>query len=99
MRKSYTAEFKSKVALEAIKEESTITDIGSKYKIHPNQVINWKKQFLGSASKLFVDKRTAKGKKQAELKEEQLYKAIGKLQVENEFLRKKYEKFYGKQPD
>ncbi len=99
MRKSYTAEFKSKVALEAIKEESTIAEIASKFEIHPNQVLNWKKQFIENAAKLFVDKRTKKGKNSEEVKEEELYKTIGKLQVENEFLRKKYEKVFGKKPD
>ena len=57
MRKSYTAEFKSKVALEAVKEESTISEIASKYEIHPNMVINWKRQFIENASKLWFSSR------------------------------------------
>ena len=99
MRKSYTAEFKSKVALEAVKEESTISEIASKYEIHPNMVINWKRQFIENASKLFIDKRTKKAREQRENNEEQLFKTIGKLQVENNFLRKKYEKIFGRKPD
>jgi transposase-like protein len=99
MRKSYTAEFKARVALEAVKEESTISQIASKYELHPNQVTTWKKNFLENLSQLFVDKRTKKAKKQAEVKEERLYKTIGKLQVENEFLRKKYKQIFGKDPD
>lgn len=99
MRKSYTAEFKARVALEAIKEESTIAEIASKYEVHPNQVMTWKKNFTENASKLFIDKRTKKAKKHAEVKEEGLYKTIGKLQVENEFLRKKYKQIFGKDPE
>jgi len=99
MRKSYTAEFKARVALEAIKEESTIAEIASKYEVHPNQVTTWKKNFIENSAQLFIDKRTKKAKKHAEVKEERLYKTIGKLQVENEFLRKKYKQIYGKDPD
>ena len=99
MRKSYTAQFKAKVALEAVKEESTITEIASKYEVHPNQVTTWKKNFIENSSQLFVGKRTKKAKKQAEVKEERLYKTIGKLQVENENMKKKYKQIFGKDPD
>lgn len=99
MRKSYTAKFKARVALEAVKEESTIAEISSKYEVHPNQVTTWKKNFIENSDQLFIDKRTKKAKKHAEVKEESLYKTIGKLQVENEFLRKKYKQIFGKDPD
>lgn len=99
MRKSYTAEFKARVALEAIKEESTIAEIASKYEVHPNQVTTWKKNFIENSAQLFIDKRTKQAKKHVEVKEERLYKTIGKLQVENEFLRKKYKQIFGKDPD
>ncbi len=99
MRNSYTAEFKAKVAIEATKEESTISEIALKYEIHPNMVINWKKKFLEKASAIFIDKRTKKGKKTKEVKEERLYKKIGILQVENDFLRKKYKQIFGKEPE
>jgi transposase-like protein len=99
MRKSYTAEFKAKVALEAVKGEQTVSEIASKYEIHPNQVSTWKKQFLEKLPSLFVDKRTKKGMKNKEKKSEELYKTIGQLQVENGYLRKKYKQVYGREPD
>lgn len=99
MRKRYSAEFKSRVALEAVKEESTINEIASKYEVHPNQVTNWKKIFLGNSSQLFVDKRTKKSRKEQEDKSDMLYKKIGQLEVENEFLRKKYKQIFGKDPE
>lgn len=99
MRKSYTSEFKTKVSLEAVKEQSTIAEIASKYDLHPNQVINWKKKFLENVPQIFADKRRKKARKERANKEENLYKTIGQLQVENEFLRKKYKQIYGKAPD
>jgi transposase-like protein len=101
MRKSYSAEFKAKVALEAVKEESTINEIASKYELHPNQVITWKKTFNENLSQLFIDKRTRKGRKEKEKENnsDMLFKKIGELQVENEFLRKKYKQIFGKDPD
>jgi transposase len=46
-RKRYSAEFKAKVALEAIKGEQTIQELGSRYGVHPNQITNWKRQAIG----------------------------------------------------
>ena len=48
-KKKYSAEFKAKVAIEAIKGEETISEIGSRYGIHPGQVRAWKKEFLKKA--------------------------------------------------
>ena len=99
MRKSYDAAFKAKVSLEAVKEESTISDIASKYEIHPNLVVNWKKKFLEKVPAIFIDKRTKQGKRTKEVKEERLYNKIGVLQMENDFLRKKYKQIFGKEPE
>ena len=99
MRKSYTSRFKAKVALEALKSENTISEIASKYEIHPNQVSAWKKQFLENMPSLFVDKRTQRAKKMKEDKTDELYKTIGQLKVENGFLRKKYKEIFGREPD
>ena len=46
MRKRYDAKFKAKVVLEALREQDTLEEIGSKYGIHPNQITQWKKTFL-----------------------------------------------------
>ncbi len=53
MRKTFTKEFKAKVALEAIKGSKTIQELASIYEVHPNQIMQWKKHLLGGASDLF----------------------------------------------
>ncbi len=54
-RKKYSAEFKAKVVLEAIREEKTINEIASHYGIHPQMVRAWKREFLKNASRVFED--------------------------------------------
>jgi len=87
-RKRYDAEFKAKVALEAIKEEKTLAQLGSEYRVHPNQIAQWKKQLLETLPTLFSDKRK-KVEKEGEDLQAELYKQIGQLKVENEWLKKK----------
>ena len=98
MRKSYTSEFKAKVAIEAIKGEMSIVELGAKFNVHPTLITNWKTKFLESASSVFSDKRKKENKKREETTDD-LYKKIGQLQVERDFLRKKYKQIYGKDPD
>ena len=86
-RRRYSEDFKARVALEAIKERKSISEIASEYEIHPNQVTQWKKQLLENASTSFKDGR--KKKKKEENKEALLYQQIGKLQVELDWLKKK----------
>jgi transposase len=87
-RKQYSADLKGKIAVEAVKGQRTVQEIGSHYGIHPSQVTQWKKQLLESAGELF-----AKGREQATEADEQmsaeLYQQIGKLQVELDWLKKK----------
>jgi transposase len=100
MRKSHSKDFKAKVALEAIRNESSIQELGQKYDVHPNQISQWKKQLTDNVGELF--ERPNKKKKNlddTEQKESELYKNIGQLQVENQFLKKKYKEIYGKDPD
>jgi putative transposase len=87
-RKSFSAEFKSKVALEAIKEQATINEIAAKYQVFPNQVCTWKKELLDGAGSLFVDKRK-KEIRSDEVLVPQLYQQIGQLKVEVDWLKKK----------
>ncbi len=98
MRKKYSPEFKAKVALEAVKGEMTLSELSQKYEVHPNMISNWKSQFLKEVPKIFVDKRR-KENKNKEVSVDDLYKQIGILQVEKEFLRKKYKQIFGKEPD
>lgn len=93
MRKRYDKQFKARVALEALKEEKTIAEISRQYEVHPNLIMNWKRSLLEAAPDVF-DKCPQKPKGSPEHSEDELFKQIGRLQVENEFLKKKYSQIF-----
>ncbi|WPL17306.1 Transposase [Thiorhodovibrio winogradskyi] len=87
-RKTFTAEFKAKVGLEAVRGAKSITEIAREYDIHPMQVGRWKNAILEQACRLFECKRGPK--KAAERSDqEQLCNEIGRLQTELDWLKKK----------
>ena len=98
MRKRYSSEFKAKVAIEAVKGEMTLSELSQRYEVHPNMIAKWKSQFISEAPKLFVDKRR-KENKSKEVNVDDLYKQIGVLHTERDFLRKKYKQIFGREPD
>ena len=79
-RRSFSAEMKARIALEAIKEQKTIQEIASHYGVHPSQVTNWKRQAIQGAPELFADRRSQPDTSEEALKAE-LYQQIGQLQV------------------
>ena len=86
MKRKFDSKFKSRVALEALRGERTIAEIAGAYQVHPNQVMQWKKHLLDGASDLFA----TKAEKSSEFKsysEDLLLKRIGRLELENDFLR------------
>ena len=87
MKKNYSAAFKSRVALEAIKAEKTMAEIASQFEVHPNQVTKWKKQALEAMPDIFADKR--RKKKKDKQNSDELYRQIGQLKVELDWLKKK----------
>ena len=87
-RKRYSSEFKAKVALEAIKNQKTLTELSNQFQLHSNQIIRWKKQLLDEAQNIFSIKPNNSQQKQQEL-EAQLYQQIGELAVELNWLKKK----------
>jgi len=93
-RKRYDASFKAKVALEAIKGERTIAEIASETGVHPNQIGMWKKQALRELPDLFSDRRKKREQSSEEL-EAELYRQIGQLKVEVEWLKKKSRQLHG----
>jgi transposase-like protein len=88
VRRTYTGHFKGKVALEAVKAEQTLSELASQYEVHPNQIKQWKRRLVEQVGELFADKRRKHEKDQAELIDE-LYKQIGQLKVELDWLKKK----------
>lgn len=89
-RRKFSAEFKAKVVIEALKERNTIEEISRKYELHPNQITIWKKEFLANAPAAFTkDFDQSDDKKQQETIVDNLYSQIGQLKVENDFLKKK----------
>lgn len=84
-RKNYTSGFKTKVVLEALQERDTIQEIGRKYEVHPNQISTWKSQFLSGASSVF-EKGVVKNDDDKEKVE--LFKKVGQLQMQVDFLKK-----------
>jgi transposase len=92
VRRTFTADFKAKVALEALQERSSMSELCKKYDLHPNVVLGWKKEFQSKMGQLFSDEREKKTDKELAEKErlvDDLYKKIGRLEMDNEWLKKK----------
>ena len=88
-RRRFTAEFKAKVAMEAVKEQHTLAELASEYGVHPSQITAWKKELKESAVAVFAGKRELLTDESVEKAKAPLYEQIGRLQVEVGFLRKK----------
>ena len=88
MRKSFTAEFKGKVALEAFKEEKTISQMSSEYGVHSNQISKWKQELVEKASNIFGKVVTDRSVHQQKITDN-LHRIIGEIKVENDWLKKK----------
>lgn len=88
IRKKYPPSFKAKVALEAIREEKTSAELASQYEVHPSQIRKWKRIAMSGIIELFTENRQKRDKEKNLLIEE-LYREIGKLKVELDWLKKK----------
>jgi putative transposase len=87
-RKNYSADFKAKVAIAAIKGDKTVNEIASTFSVHPNQVTTWKKQALDSIPDAFSSRLSRQADEDENLKA-RLYQEIGQLKVELDWLKKK----------
>ena len=83
----YSAEFKAKVAKEAIKGEATLAELASRFEVHATMVAQWKKQALEGLAEVFASS-AEKRKKSAEDEIKELHAKIGQLTVERDFLAK-----------
>ena len=86
-RRKFGASFKSKVAIEALKERSTLAELAKKYELHPNQISIWKQEFIEKSAMIFETKNSPKVNS-TEQDSEKLYSKIGRLEMENDFLKK-----------
>lgn len=87
-RRKFNAEFKAKVALDALKAQETVNQIAGRYELHPHQVAQWKKQLLSEA-RLVFEGNASSGLAVTESHETELYEQIGRLKMELEWLKKK----------
>lgn len=87
-RRKHSAQFKAKVALEAIRGEKTASELASLYEVHPNQISRWKSQVMAALPDIFSSQRQREKRDWSE-REEELYKQIGKMKVELDWLKKK----------
>ena len=90
-RRKFKPEFKVKVVIEALKERESLAELSKRFEVHPNQISIWKREFMENAGKAF-DKDSKGDKKAPDEDPDKLYTKIGKLEMENEFLKKSLSK-------
>lgn len=84
-RRKFSAIFKAKVAIEAIKERETIHELASKYEVQASQINTWKREFIDNAEAAFTSEKPSW---KDDSKEKELYSKIGELQIQVDFLKK-----------
>ena len=94
-RRNFTSGFKTKVVLELLRGERELNEIAATYEIAPNQLRNWKAEFLDNVDIVFDRKRDSKLREELDLKQresDQLAKKVGQLTIEVDFLKKTLER-------
>ncbi len=86
-RVRHRAEFKSKVALEALKGVKTVNELAGQYQVHPTQISQWKRQVQERVTELFAN-RQGKGRQETEVVQAKLYEEVGRLKMELDWLKK-----------
>ena len=92
-RKKYTPEYKAKLVLELLMEESTVNEIASREQINVKQLYNWRGEFTQNAHRVFAESRAEKEAekrlREFEEHEQELMAKVGQLTLENDWLKKK----------
>ena len=88
-RRRFSAEFKARVALDAIKGEQTVSELAARHSIHPNMISGWKRQAIDGMAGVF-DKKTESAAEVQQSEVEKLHSKIGQLVVERDFLSKAF---------
>jgi transposase-like protein len=87
-RRKFTAAFKAQVAIEALKERETLAALAVRFELHPNQISQWKQEFVENSQKVF----SGAGEKEETVNLDALYAKIGQLEMERDFLKKSMRK-------
>ena len=87
-RRRFTAEFKARLAIEAIRERQTLVELAAEHQVHPNQITQWKKQLMQTLPEVFGKRRELNAQEHQELID-RLYQQIGQLKVELDWVKKK----------
>lgn len=89
IKKNHTNEFKAKVALSALKEDRTLSELASEHGVHPVQIGRWKKVAIEGLPKIFDGNGSSTKEKEQKVLIERLYGKIGEIEVENDWIKKK----------
>ena len=89
-RRKFTAAFKAQVALEALKERETLAALAARFELHPNQISQWKQEFVANSQLVFSG--AVEKEKEDPVNLDTLYAKIGQLEMERDFLKKSLKK-------
>lgn len=96
-RRIFSPKEKARIVIDVLKEEKTLTEIAAEYEVHPNQLSRWKTEFLENAGRAFEKNREeeniVKVRQGYEKDKDELYRQIGQLKVEVDWLKKKYDQY------
>lgn len=98
-KRQYTAEYKAKIVLEILAEETSISEIAGRESISRTQLQNWKKEFVENSARVFsqskIEKASATRVREAQEREQSLMAKVGQLTIENDWLKKKSAQILG----